>query len=212
MESSKLCCAAKSKFICVAELGCKGADGTARNPRPWRSLTDTRKDAKTHLLQMLQEDPRQKSNRFPAAASMGSMRHQRNGNFESSRLLYSSMSRSIDVACSDADLANFIQENFKKRVCVFFTKDTKSMGKLCKYGYPENQHIEGTQVNTTEKWNYKKHTKELPTDAFGDIQFENLGKRGKSVSEFRHGVLWKSIRKSFSFCLTIVMRKGPPKG
>ncbi|KAF2985928.1 hypothetical protein EK904_013985 [Melospiza melodia maxima] len=114
-------------------------------------------------------------------ASMGSMRHRRNGNFESSRLLYSSMSRSIDVACSDADLANFIQENFKKRECVFFTKDTKSMGNLCKCGYPENQHIEGTQVNTTEKWNYKKHTKELPTDAFGDIQFENLGKRGKYI-------------------------------
>ncbi|RLV63451.1 hypothetical protein DV515_00018258 [Chloebia gouldiae] len=112
--------------------------------------------------------------------SMGSMRHRRNGNFESSRLLYSSMSRSIDVACSDADLANYIQENFKKRECVFFTKDTKSMGNLCKCGYPENQHIEGTQVNTTEKWNYKKHTKELPTDAFGDIQFENLGKKGKS--------------------------------
>lgn len=33
---------------------------------------------------------------------MGSMRHRRNGNFENSRLLYSSMSRSIDVACSDA--------------------------------------------------------------------------------------------------------------
>ncbi|NXP35847.1 TRPM8 protein, partial [Leiothrix lutea] len=113
--------------------------------------------------------------------SMGSMRHRRNGNFESSRLLYSSMSRSIDVACSDADLANFIQENFKKRECVFFTKDTKSMGNLCKCGYPENQHIEGTQVNTTEKWNYKKHTKELPTDAFGDIQFENLGKKGKYI-------------------------------
>ncbi|KAM4775858.1 transient receptor potential cation channel subfamily M member 8 isoform 3-T4 [Cyanocitta cristata] len=113
--------------------------------------------------------------------SMGSMRHRRNGNFESSRLLYSSMSRSIDVACSDADLVNFIQENFKKRECVFFTKDTKSMGNLCKCGYPENQHIEGTQVNTTEKWNYKKHTRELPTDAFGDIQFENLGKRGKYI-------------------------------
>lgn len=52
-------------------------------------------------------------------------------------------------------------------------------GNLCKCGYPENQHIEGTQVNTNEKWNYKKHTKELPTDAFGDIQFENMGKRGK---------------------------------
>lgn len=52
-------------------------------------------------------------------------------------------------------------------------------GNLCKCGYPENQHIEGTQINTNEKWNYKKHTRELPTDAFGDIQFENMGKRGK---------------------------------
>lgn len=52
-------------------------------------------------------------------------------------------------------------------------------GNLCKCGYPENQHIEGTQINNNEKWNYKKHTKELPTDAFGDIHFENMGKRGK---------------------------------
>ncbi|NXX03253.1 TRPM8 protein, partial [Larus smithsonianus] len=113
--------------------------------------------------------------------SMGTMRHRRNGNFESSRLLYSSMSRSIDVSSSDADLVNFIQENFKKRECVFFTKDTKSVGNLCKCGYPENQHIEGTQINTNEKWNYKKHTRELPTDAFGDIQFENMGKKGKYI-------------------------------
>uniref|UniRef100_A0A663F9Y3 Transient receptor potential cation channel subfamily M member 8 n=1 Tax=Aquila chrysaetos chrysaetos TaxID=223781 RepID=A0A663F9Y3_AQUCH len=54
-------------------------------------------------------------------------------------------------------------------------------GNLCKCGYPENQHIEGTQINTNEKWNYKKHTKELPTDAFGDIHFENMGKRGKYI-------------------------------
>ncbi|XP_066486109.1 transient receptor potential cation channel subfamily M member 8 isoform X3 [Tiliqua scincoides] len=41
--------------------------------------------------------------------------------------------------------------------------------------------MEGTQINNLEKWNYKKHTKELPTDAFGDIEFENLGKRGKYI-------------------------------
>uniref|UniRef100_A0A8C8ZR63 Transient receptor potential cation channel subfamily M member 8 n=1 Tax=Prolemur simus TaxID=1328070 RepID=A0A8C8ZR63_PROSS len=41
--------------------------------------------------------------------------------------------------------------------------------------------MEGTQVNHSEKWNYKKHTKELPTDAFGDIQFETLGKKGKYI-------------------------------
>uniref|UniRef100_A0A8C3CYQ2 Transient receptor potential cation channel subfamily M member 8 n=1 Tax=Cairina moschata TaxID=8855 RepID=A0A8C3CYQ2_CAIMO len=41
--------------------------------------------------------------------------------------------------------------------------------------------IEGTQINNNEKWNYKKHTKELPTDAFGDIHFENMEKRGKYI-------------------------------
>ncbi|XP_020930400.1 transient receptor potential cation channel subfamily M member 8 [Sus scrofa] len=52
---------------------------------------------------------------------------------------------------------------------------------VCKCGYAQSQHIEGTQINQNEKWNYKKHTKEFPTDAFGDIQFETLGKRGKGV-------------------------------
>ncbi|CAI5761869.1 transient receptor potential cation channel subfamily M member 8 [Podarcis lilfordi] len=36
-------------------------------------------------------------------------------------------------------------------------------------------------MSNHEKWNYKKHTKEFPTDAFGDIEFENLGKRGKYI-------------------------------
>uniref|UniRef100_A0A4X2ME05 Transient receptor potential cation channel subfamily M member 8 n=1 Tax=Vombatus ursinus TaxID=29139 RepID=A0A4X2ME05_VOMUR len=52
---------------------------------------------------------------------------------------------------------------------------------MCKCGYAQNQHIEGTQINQIEKWNYKKHTKEFPTDAFGDIQFETLGKKGKYI-------------------------------
>ncbi|OXB53928.1 hypothetical protein ASZ78_011684 [Callipepla squamata] len=127
---------------------------------------------------------------MPFQVSTGTMRHRRNGNFESSRLLNSSMSRSIDVSCNDSDLVNFIQENFKKRECVFFTKDSKSVGNLCKCGYPENQHIEGTQINDDEKWNYKKHTKELPTDAFGDVHFENIEKRGKviKISEGQEGV------------------------
>ncbi|OWK04911.1 hypothetical protein Celaphus_00002795, partial [Cervus elaphus hippelaphus] len=52
---------------------------------------------------------------------------------------------------------------------------------VCKCGYAQNQHIEGTQINQNEKWNYKKHTKEFPTDAFGDIQFETQGKKGKYI-------------------------------
>ncbi|PNJ35044.1 TRPM8 isoform 12 [Pongo abelii] len=52
---------------------------------------------------------------------------------------------------------------------------------VCKCGYAQSQHMEGTQINQSEKWNYKKHTKEFPTDAFGDIQFETLGKKGKYI-------------------------------
>uniref|UniRef100_A0A4X2ME00 Transient receptor potential cation channel subfamily M member 8 n=1 Tax=Vombatus ursinus TaxID=29139 RepID=A0A4X2ME00_VOMUR len=110
-----------------------------------------------------------------------SMRNRRNGTMESVRTLYSSISRSTDLSYSESDLLNFIQENFKKRECVFFTKDPKATDNMCKCGYAQNQHIEGTQINQIEKWNYKKHTKEFPTDAFGDIQFETLGKKGKYI-------------------------------
>ena len=55
---------------------------------------------------------------------------------------------------------------------------------VCRCGYAQSQHIEGTQVNQNEKWHYKKHTKEFPTDAFGDIQFETLGKKGKVSDGF----------------------------
>ncbi|XP_025786310.1 transient receptor potential cation channel subfamily M member 8 [Puma concolor] len=110
-----------------------------------------------------------------------SMRNRRNGLLDSTRTLYSSTSRSTDVSYSESDLVNFIQANFKKRECVFFTKDSKATENLCKCGYTQSQHVEGTQINPNEKWNYKKHTKEFPTDAFGDIQFETLGKKGKYI-------------------------------
>lgn len=55
---------------------------------------------------------------------------------------------------------------------------------VCKCGYAQSQHVEGTQINQNEKWNYKKHTKEFPTDAFGDIQFETMGKKGKVSNGF----------------------------
>ncbi|CAK7320643.1 Transient receptor potential cation channel subfamily M member 8 [Vulpes lagopus] len=87
-----------------------------------------------------------------------SMRNRRNGTLDSTRTLYSSTSRSTDVSYSESATEN-----------------------VCKCGYAQSQHIEGTQINSNEKWNYKKHTKEFPTDAFGDIQFETLGKKGKYI-------------------------------
>ncbi|XP_077011624.1 transient receptor potential cation channel subfamily M member 8 isoform X4 [Tamandua tetradactyla] len=117
--------------------------------------------------------------KMPHEGARFSMRNRRNDTLDSTRTLYSSVSRSTDVSYSESDLVNFIQANFKKRECVFFTKDSKATENVCKCGYAQSQHTEGTQVNQSEKWNYKKHTKELPTDAFGDIQFETLGKKGK---------------------------------
>ncbi|XP_025025677.1 transient receptor potential cation channel subfamily M member 8 [Python bivittatus] len=109
------------------------------------------------------------------------MKSRRNGILESSKSLYSSISRSMDLSYSESDLVHFVQENFKKRMCVFFTKDAKSNDNQCKCGYLKSQHVEEMQINNNEKWNYKKHTKEFPTDAFGDIEFENLGKTGKYI-------------------------------
>ncbi|XP_046799508.1 transient receptor potential cation channel subfamily M member 8 isoform X4 [Gallus gallus] len=145
-----------------------------------RECGEQHRDA-TEVNQLDTKPQRKENGAMQSVVSTGTMRHRRNGNFESSRLLNSSISRSIDVSCNDSDLVNFIRENFKKRECVFFTKDSNSVGNLCKCGYPESQHIEGTQINDDEKWNYRKHTKELPTDAFGDVHFENIEKRGKYI-------------------------------
>ncbi|XP_029463788.1 transient receptor potential cation channel subfamily M member 8 [Rhinatrema bivittatum] len=109
------------------------------------------------------------------------MKSRRSGTLESSRSLYSSISRSTDFSIDENDSMKFIQEHFKKRECIFFTKDPRSTENLCKCGYMKSQHIDGTQINQNEKWNYKKHTKEFPTDAFGDIQFERFGKKGKYI-------------------------------
>ncbi|XP_068103068.1 transient receptor potential cation channel subfamily M member 8 isoform X2 [Hyperolius riggenbachi] len=109
------------------------------------------------------------------------MRSRRGVLLESTRSLYSSMSRSIELSLDDLDAVKFIQENFKKRDCIAYTKDTKSADGVCKCGYSKIQHTEGSQSNQNDKWNYKKHTKELPTDAYGDIQFEAFGRRGKYI-------------------------------
>uniref|UniRef100_A0A8C3IL65 Transient receptor potential cation channel subfamily M member 8 n=1 Tax=Chrysemys picta bellii TaxID=8478 RepID=A0A8C3IL65_CHRPI len=103
-------------------------------------------------------------------------RNRRNGTLEGSKVLYSSISRSTDVSYNDC-----VSNGHNMLICFFFLFTLLGRDNLCKCGYSKSQHIEGTQVNNTEKWSYRKHTKELPTDAFGDIQFENLGKRGKYI-------------------------------
>ncbi|NP_001155066.1 transient receptor potential cation channel, subfamily M, member 8 L homeolog isoform X1 [Xenopus laevis] len=125
------------------------------------------------------ERPRQRL--VDVSSDLIKMRSRRSERLESSRTLYSSFSRSIELSLDEIDAGKFIQENFKKRECVTYTKDPRSPEGVCKCGYSRSQHTEGIQSNQNEKWNYKKNTKDLPTDAYGDIQFETFGRRGKYI-------------------------------
>uniref|UniRef100_A0A674ITR7 Transient receptor potential cation channel subfamily M member 8 n=1 Tax=Terrapene triunguis TaxID=2587831 RepID=A0A674ITR7_9SAUR len=87
----------------------------------------------------------------------------------------------VVIMLSVTERKEYLFSGQKMLICFFFLFTLLGRDNLCKCGYSKSQHIEGTQVNNTEKWSYRKHTKELPTDAFGDIQFENLGKRGKYI-------------------------------
>uniref|UniRef100_H3B2C4 Transient receptor potential cation channel subfamily M member 8 n=1 Tax=Latimeria chalumnae TaxID=7897 RepID=H3B2C4_LATCH len=79
-------------------------------------------------------------------------------------------------------LCKFIEENFKKRKCVYFLPDPQKGEGMCKCGYLKSSHnelCEGEQ--DTEKWTSQKHTVQVPTDAYGDVVFDELGQRGKYV-------------------------------
>ncbi|XP_078539473.1 transient receptor potential cation channel subfamily M member 8-like [Lissotriton helveticus] len=94
---------------------------------------------------------------------------------------YSSIPPTTELSMNNEASVAFIQEKFKKRDCISYTKDPKSNEEMCKCGYSRGQHVEGTQNNEKHLWNYKKHTQEKPTDAFGEIQFEGIRKRRKYI-------------------------------
>ncbi|KAM5152903.1 transient receptor potential cation channel subfamily M member 8 [Mantella aurantiaca] len=152
---------------------------TRRWSREFVPHTDIRSGSSSRERSHSRERPRQRL--LENSTDLARMRSRRSGLLESTRTLYSSMSRSIELSLDELDAVKFIQENFKKRECITYTKDSKSQDGMCKCGYSKIQHIEGTQTNQNDKWNYKKHTKELPTDAYGDIQFEAFGRRGKYI-------------------------------
>ncbi|KAM9305156.1 transient receptor potential cation channel subfamily M member 8 [Gastrophryne carolinensis] len=152
---------------------------TRRWSREFVSHTDIRSNSSSRERSHSRE--RCKQRLVENNSDLARMRSRRSGMLESSRTLFSSMSRSIELSLDELDAVKFIQEHFKKRECIAYTKDSKSLDGTCKCGYSKIQHTEGTQVNQNDKWNYKKHTKELPTDAYGDIQFEAFGRKGKYI-------------------------------
>ncbi|XP_058379213.1 transient receptor potential cation channel subfamily M member 2 isoform X1 [Diceros bicornis minor] len=84
--------------------------------------------------------------------------------------------------------SSWILENIKKKECVYFVKSStlSDAGKVvCECGYPREQHLAEAMnpyAFQGEEWDPKKHVKEMPTDAFGDIAFRDVGQKvGKYV-------------------------------
>lgn len=51
---------------------------------------------------------------------------------------------------------------------------------MCECGYPREKHLEEATFQGQE-WDPKKHVREMPTDAFGDIVFTGLGQKAGKV-------------------------------
>ncbi|KAM7248783.1 hypothetical protein CapIbe_000822 [Capra ibex] len=86
------------------------------------------------------------------------------------------------------NLSSWIPDNIKKKECIYFVESSKlsDAGKVvCECGYPREKHLEEATWPHTfqgQEWDPKKHVREMPTDAFGDIVFTGLGqKAGKYV-------------------------------
>ncbi|XP_069589865.1 transient receptor potential cation channel subfamily M member 2 [Ranitomeya imitator] len=81
-------------------------------------------------------------------------------------------------------ICSWIAEHVKKKECMFYVESsnkTDSRNSVCMCGYSKDQHIDA--AITTEPfqskgtWDINEHIKEIPTDAFGDINFTGLGPR-----------------------------------
>ncbi|XP_041921280.1 transient receptor potential cation channel subfamily M member 2-like [Alosa sapidissima] len=73
-------------------------------------------------------------------------------------------------------IKSWIKENIKKKECCFYVQ-TEREG-FCKCGYPKDHHVVATIVPERflgQSWEGEKHMREVPTDAFGDIDFGGLG-------------------------------------
>ncbi|XP_062313277.1 transient receptor potential cation channel subfamily M member 2 isoform X2 [Osmerus eperlanus] len=75
-------------------------------------------------------------------------------------------------------LAPWIREKINKKECCFYIEDG-SEG-VCKCGYQKDQHTDEAIMPEEfigETWDQHRHTRDVPTDAFGDISFKGSGKR-----------------------------------
>ncbi|XP_058152319.1 transient receptor potential cation channel subfamily M member 2 [Dasypus novemcinctus] len=80
-------------------------------------------------------------------------------------------------------LSSWILKNIKKKGCVHFVASShlSDAGEVvCKCGYARKEHVEEATKPRgfqDKEWDPKKHVQEMPTDAFGDIVFEDLNQK-----------------------------------
>ncbi|XP_073414310.1 transient receptor potential cation channel subfamily M member 2 [Dendrobates tinctorius] len=82
------------------------------------------------------------------------------------------------------NICSWIAEHIKKKECMFYVESsnkTDTRNSVCMCGYSKAQHIDAatrTQpFQSKGTWDINEHVKEIPTDAFGDINFTGLGPR-----------------------------------
>lgn len=76
------------------------------------------------------------------------------------------------------------------RYFVFF----ESWSIMCGCGYTSDQHTDISAADTTEKWEFQTHTETSATDAYGDVEFANSGKKIAKVTVFQTS-FWSVLRQ-----------------
>ncbi|XP_068559379.1 transient receptor potential cation channel subfamily M member 2 [Cebidichthys violaceus] len=75
-------------------------------------------------------------------------------------------------------ITSWTREHLHKRECCLFEKDVRE--DVCRCGYLKTDHVDEAikpEDFTGESWDKHKHVREVPTDAFGDISFSDLGQK-----------------------------------
>ncbi|XP_017547069.2 transient receptor potential cation channel subfamily M member 2 [Pygocentrus nattereri] len=82
---------------------------------------------------------------------------------------------SLSPSFQRCSLSSWIQENIKKKECCYFVEDGREG--ICMCGYPKVHHTDEAikpEEFMGEQWDQQRHVREVPTDAFGDINFGGI--------------------------------------